>query len=114
MLSTEEVVGRKVVDRAECDEEERLHSVRNSILVKLFYNFRDYRLFSGSNDKMKRCIMQLARLDDSVATVLTCLELGRSVVAYIESVPRRFHETCEEDGKHAYWIGSLILADLNI
>lgn len=48
--------------------------LENNISVDIYYAFLDYGPLTRNNYKVHRSIMQFARLDDLVVTVLACLE----------------------------------------
>lgn len=72
VVSREAVVGRTVLDGEKDDKKKGLCLLRNCIFVDIFYGFLEYRALSGNDDIVEGRIMHLARLDNEVATVLTC------------------------------------------
>lgn len=73
-MRTEAVVSWKVVDGEGCFEEKRICLLRNSISVDIYYAFIDYRPLTDDDDVVEGGMMQTARLDTGVATLLTCFE----------------------------------------
>lgn len=69
----EAVVGDEEVDIEKKEAEKLLCSFQNNISVGISGDFLGYRLLSGRRSTVTRSIMQLARFEASIATLLTCL-----------------------------------------
>lgn len=78
----EAVVGRKVVDGKQNNDEEHLCVFGNRISVDIFYASLDYRPLSGINDSVEGSIVQLYRLDSWVKTMLSCVKRSKKSGAH--------------------------------
>lgn len=73
-VSTEAMVGGTGLYREENEEEEDLCLFGNNISADMYYAFLYYRTRSDNDNIVEGKMMQLARNDDLVTTVLTSLE----------------------------------------
>lgn len=94
----EAVAGGTVADGEENDEKDYLCLFGNIIFVDIFYVFLENTPLRAFDDIEDESVMQTARIDAWVETVLTCLEQRERVGAH-------FHKSCEEGTKPAYRTG---------
>lgn len=85
-MSTETVEDGTAVHVKENDEEKRLYLFGDGLSHNIFYAFQDYRPLSGSYGIVEGSIMQAARSDVWIATMLTGLEQSKNRSGHIWKV----------------------------